>query len=189
MLAQTRQQFANLPPHSILKRVSQAVFGFGLDVIWAARETRSRGEPHAPSYLGEVAQRRNGGEELGPLLPSFSILSMARSKQTRPALLAPEPQHLPSAEEHALLGAIGEHLARRWNLIIPEWVNDPSRFLKRPYFTSPLEGFKALLIAESPLAFRRRLIFTEAEPLRRATMPRENPLQDSIASSEGRSAG
>ena len=29
---------------------------------------------------------------------------------------------------------------------------------------SPLEGFKALLIAESPLAFRRRLIFTEAEP-------------------------
>ncbi len=32
---------------------------------------------------------------------------------------------------------------------------------------------KALLIAESPVAFRRRLIFTEAEPLRRARMPVE----------------
>ena len=64
-----------------------------------------------------------------------------------------------------------EHLARRWGLAIPEWSNDPSRFLARPYFTSPLDGFKALLLAESPLAFRRRLVFTEAEPLRRATMP------------------
>jgi hypothetical protein len=90
-------------------------------------------------------------------------------------LLAHEPARLAVAQEHALLGAIGEHLARRWNLAIPEWVNDPSRFLTRPYFTSPLEGFKALLIAESPLAFRRRLIFTEAQPLRRATIPRGLP--------------
>jgi hypothetical protein len=28
-----------------------------------------------------------------------------------------------------------------------------------------------MMIVESPLAFRRRLIFTEAEPLRRARMP------------------
>jgi len=118
-----------------------------------------------PATLAEVAQRRNGGEELGPLMAEFldTFYGAVKSKRAQP-LLAPEPQHLPSADEHALLGAIGEHLARRWNLIIPEWVNDPSRFLKRPYFTSPLEGFKALLIAESPLAFRRRLIFTEAEP-------------------------
>jgi len=35
------------------------------------------------------------------------------------------------------------------------------------------ERMKAFLLAESPLAFRRRFIFTEAEPLRRATMPRD----------------
>jgi hypothetical protein len=52
------------------------------------------------------------------------------------------------------------------------WTQEPSRFLHRPYFTTPIEGLKALLIAESPIAFRRRLIFTEAEPLRRARMPR-----------------
>jgi hypothetical protein len=69
-------------------------------------------------------------------------------------------------------GAAGEHLARRWGLVIPPWTDDPSRFLKRPHFTTPLEDLKALLIVESPIAFRRRLIFTEAEPFRRARMPR-----------------
>ena len=86
-------------------------------------------------------------------------------------LIAEEPVAVSIAEEHALIGAIGEHLARRWGLPIPAWTGDRSRFLRRPYFTTPIEGLKALLIAESPIAFRRRLIFTEAEPLRRARMP------------------
>jgi hypothetical protein len=46
------------------------------------------------------------------------------------------------------------------------------RFLHEPYFTSPIENLKAILLAQSPQAFRRRMIFTEAEPLRRARMPR-----------------
>ena len=82
------------------------------------------------------------------------------------------PENPRDPKEHAFLGATGEHLARRWNLAIPSWTQEPSRFLRRPYFTTPIEGLKALLIAESPIAFRRRLIFTEAEPLRRARMPR-----------------
>jgi hypothetical protein len=36
--------------------------------------------------------------------------------------------------------------------------------------TLTLEGLKALLLVERPIAFRRRLIFTEAEPLRCARM-------------------
>ena len=35
------------------------------------------------------------------------------------------------------------------------------------------ERMKAFLLAESPSAFRRRFIFTEAEPLRRASMPKD----------------
>jgi hypothetical protein len=46
------------------------------------------------------------------------------------------------------------------------------RFLHEPYFTTPIENLKAMLLVQSPQAFRRRLIFTEAEPLRRARMPR-----------------
>jgi hypothetical protein len=85
-----------------------------------------------------------------------------------------EPEPLADAQLHAYLGAVGEHLSRRWRLPRPRWVEHPSRFLEAPYFTTPIEGLKALLIAESPIAFRRRLIFTEAEPLRRARMPRES---------------
>ena len=89
-------------------------------------------------------------------------------------MIAEEPGPLPDPQAHALLGAIAEHLTRRWSLPAPapDWTDDASRFLKMPYFTTELEGFKAMLIAQSPLAFRRRLIFTEAEPLRRARMPR-----------------
>ena len=77
------------------------------------------------------------------------------------------------AKLDALMGAIGEHLCRRWNLGIPPgWTGNPARFLTVPWFMGP-ERMKAFLLAESPSAYRRRLIFTEAEPLRRARMPRD----------------
>ena len=93
--------------------------------------------------------------------------------ERRAAIIAEHPPRLDDVREHAVLGAVGEHLARRWNLgAAPTWTNAPSRFLHEPYFTTPIENLKAMLLAQSPLAFRRRLIFTEAEPLRRARMPR-----------------
>jgi hypothetical protein len=83
-------------------------------------------------------------------------------------MIANEPERLADRREHAMLGAVGEHLARRWNLAVPKWTDDASRFLHEPYFTTPIENLKAMLLVESPQAFRRRMIFTEAEPLRRA---------------------
>src|SRR5574341_801606 len=125
-----------------------------------------------PRTLAEVARRRNAGEDFSFLVREFLdefYGEVHRGKAA--ACIAAEPERLSDPREHALLGAVGEHLARRWHLAIPAWTDDPSRFLRRPYFTTPLEGLKALLIAESPIAFRHRLIFTEAEPLRRARMP------------------
>ena len=125
-----------------------------------------------PLTLAEVAQRRNAGEDFSFLLREFldEFYGAVRRGEAA-ACIADEPECVANVQEHASLGAIGEHLARRWNLPIPAWTDDPSRFLHRPYFTTTLEGLKALLIVESPIAFRRRLIFTEAEPLRRARMP------------------
>ncbi len=126
-----------------------------------------------PDTLAEVAERRQAGEDFGRLLSEFlDQFYPALASGGAPAMIAMEPATLADVRGHALLGAAGEHPARRRTLSIPDWTNDPSRFLKRPYFTSPVEGLKAPLIAESPLAFRRRLIFTEAEPFRRARMPR-----------------
>jgi hypothetical protein len=94
--------------------------------------------------------------------------------ERRAAMIADEPPRLADARNNSLLGAIGEHLARPWNLpTVPPWADHPSRFLHDPYFTTPIENLKAMLLAQSPLAFRRRMNFTEGEPLRRARMPRE----------------
>ena len=103
------------------------------------------------------------------------VLAAIRNRDetaARQAMIEDEPPALPDARQHASLGGVGEHLARRWGLTIPRWTDHPSRFLHEPYFTTPIEDLKAMLLVQSPLAFRRRLIFTEAEPLRRARMPR-----------------
>jgi hypothetical protein len=125
-----------------------------------------------PDTLVEVARRRKAGGDFSLLLREFldEFYESLRSGVAGTSI-AEDPVALSDPQEQALLGAIGEHLARRWNLAIPPWTEDPSRFLHRPYFTTTIEGLKALLLAESPIAFRRRLIFTEAEPLRRARMP------------------
>lgn len=71
--------------------------------------------------------------------------------------------------QDAYLGAIAEHLARLNELEIPEWTEKYDRFLHRKAFfdNGGLTSLNATLIKESPLAFRRRGIFTEAQPLRR----------------------
>jgi hypothetical protein len=130
-----------------------------------------------PHTLAEVARRSNAGEqEFSAALREFlDEFYGALRVGTAAERIAAEPEAIGDPRRHAFLGAVGEHLARRWNLPIPPWTEDRSRFLRRPYFTTPLEGLKAMLLVESPLAFRRRLIFTEAEPLRRARMPRAAP--------------
>lgn len=86
--------------------------------------------------------------------------------------IAEEPPFTGSPLDDAFIGATGEHLARRWKLgEPPAWTEDRRRFLKRPWFPSGADQEKPFLLAESPLAFRRRMIFVSAEPLRRARMP------------------
>lgn len=126
-----------------------------------------------PDTLAEVARRVSCGADFDPTLSEF-LDEFYMNPERRAAMIADEPLRLADPREHAMLGAIGEHLARRWKLAaVPAWTDHPSRFLHEPYFTTPIENLKAMLLAQSPLAFRRRMIFTEAEPLCRARMPRE----------------
>lgn len=92
----------------------------------------------------------------------------------RRARLEDDPGLTGDVKLDALVGAIGEHLCRRWGLgEPPTWTEDSARFLlQMPWFLGP-ERMKGFLLAESPSSYRRRLIFTEAEPLRRVRMPRD----------------
>jgi hypothetical protein len=84
----------------------------------------------------------------------------------RIAALAEEPAPIGHVQD-AYLAALAEHLALSERLPVPAWSDAPRRFLTEPFFSGGLESLKATLLAESPLAFRRRLIFISADGLSR----------------------
>jgi hypothetical protein len=124
-----------------------------------------------PDTLAEVARRLKAETQPCHAAMAGFLDSFYMQPARRQAMIDPEPELTGDEILDVTLGAMGEHLARRWGLAIPDWTEKPARFLKRPHFPTPLEDLKPLLIAQSPLAFRRRLIFVEHEPLRRARMP------------------
>ena len=93
-------------------------------------------------------------------------------KELMQACLDPEPLVVGDAYIDAMIGAVGEHMALRWHLETPSWVFRVEHYqLTQPVFLPPSKALAEMLIAESPAAFRSRLIFTMAEPLQRARFP------------------
>lgn len=96
----------------------------------------------------------------------------------RAAMLAQEPALLADDDRaNAYYAAVAEHLALTHRVKVPAWAFEQSRFLRKPYFPAGLESLKATLLVESPPAFRRRMIFVDADPLyrpRRALPPRSS---------------
>jgi hypothetical protein len=118
-------------------------------------------------------ERAIGGYGFIDAISEFLDEFYLSTPSVRQRMIAEEPPLTGEAFEDAYVGAVGEHLARRWGLAIPTWVDDPRRFLDEPRFPDFAELAKPVFLRDSPIAFRRRLIFTEAEPLRRARFPRE----------------
>ena len=129
-----------------------------------------------PQTLAQVVEAAHGGDR--------DIFAMACDefcdafyidyphKALMQAHLDPEPPLTGDAEHDAWIGAIGEHLAQRWGLTTPAWTARAGHFaLTTPVFMPPSKALQTLMIAESPPAFRSRLIFTFAEPLQRARFP------------------
>ena len=104
-------------------------------------------------------------------------------KPAQQARIDAEPPILGDAFADAWLAAVAEHLALRWGLAVPAWVERPAGFLlSKPAFLGS-ESMKPILLNESPYPFRRRMIFVEAEPLRRARFPTPHvrPLSEQVA--------
>jgi hypothetical protein len=134
-----------------------------------------------PDTLQDVVQAwsldvRAYSTAIAGFLDSFYV-----NPERRQAMIDPEPDATGNAEIDAYLGAVAEHLARRWRLRIPAWTQKPCRFLRQPLFATSIESLKALLLAQSPLSFRKRMIFVEHEPLRRARMQRADQSPDAAA--------
>ena len=123
-----------------------------------------------PASLRDVARLTLAGDRFDPPLREFLDEFYLADPAARQRAIEAEPAALAPVKD-AYLAAVAEHLALRFGLDVPEWSEAPSRFLDKPFFAGGMEGMKALLIVESPLAFRRRLIFVSADALSRPRDP------------------
>ena len=75
-----------------------------------------------------------------------------------PSRLLPEPLKLRNPRFDALLASTVEALCTELHLPTPAWVWEVPG-LEEPWFVTGIENLKAIAIVESPVFFRRRLIF------------------------------
>ena len=119
-----------------------------------------------PKTLSEVARRVNAGEQdFDAALREF-LDSFYGDPQHRAAAIEDRPE-LMNALRDAYLAAVAEHLARSYGLAVPEWTESQGNDLRAPFFAGGLESLKDVLWAESPAAFRRRLLFVSRDALSR----------------------
>lgn len=115
-----------------------------------------------------VARRVARGESfhaaVRELLDEYALLT---TDEQRRRALAETPGACGDPRHDAYLGALAEHLATGAGFVPPSWTADPLRFLDRFWFVSDVRGFRALALAESPAAFRRRGIFVSLGSLAR----------------------
>lgn len=122
-----------------------------------------------PATLGEVVRRVKAGERtFDPSLREFLDLFYANPDQ-RPRAIEEKPASLDAVHD-AYVAAVAEHLARVYGLPIPEWSENHGNGLYEPFFAGGLQSLKAVLLAESPTAFRRRLLFVSKDALSRPRM-------------------
>src|SRR5262245_28027895 len=124
-----------------------------------------------PKTLAEVAQLTLNGESfdrcLANFLDDFYAAPSAGALADSPVLLAPSLGDRGQVQD-AYLAATAEELTRSRGFAIPAWVAAETRKLHRPWFASPLAALRAVLLLESPAAFRARNLFVSENALTRA---------------------
>lgn len=83
------------------------------------------------------------------------------------ALIREKPQPTGDVRIDALLAGLAEHFSATREVPCPGWVNESDRFLDRFWFVSRVPGFRAMAIAQTPIALKRRGVFWPARSLQR----------------------
>jgi len=128
--------------------------------------------------VNDLSRRWNDEIRRG-LAPSFGLFGdllddfrqRCRTPEEKLVLVGEAPEWIESAahaEVNAYLASVAETLCREASLTPPAWTESPRCYLARPWFAGGLESLKAILLAESPVAFRRRNLFVSANALSRA---------------------
>lgn len=117
--------------------------------------------------LADTAARIVSGEDTLHAVREFLDQVDRCSSGDLEELVAERPADTGEARADALLAAIAEHLAATRDLRCPRWVHEPHRFLDRFWFVSDVPGFRAIALAQTPMALKRRGIFWPARSLER----------------------
>jgi hypothetical protein len=104
---------------------------------------------------------------LANFLDEFYVAPNAVAVAEAPRLLAPQFGDTGRVQD-AYLAATAEELARRFDLPLPGWTLGEERQLHRPWFATSLGALRAVLLLESPPAFRSRNLFVSGNALSRA---------------------
>ena len=121
-----------------------------------------------PITLVQVAELAARGDSfdrcLANFLDGFYSAPSSSALAEEPAPLALSLADLGRVQD-AYLAATAEELARQFNLQRPTWIDAESRKLHRPWFASSLAALRAVLLLESPAAFRSRNLFVTENAL------------------------
>jgi hypothetical protein len=119
-----------------------------------------------PTTLVEVIRRAKAGEQkFDPALREFLDWFYV-NPGSRLQAIEVRPDSIDAVHD-AYVAAVAEHLARIYGLQIPEWSETHGNGLREPFFAGGLQSLKGILVAESPTAFRRRLLFVSRDALSR----------------------
>jgi hypothetical protein len=122
-----------------------------ISLMW--NEAIGRGQPLPRWTLGDFAD-------------DFRL--RCATAEDKMALVREEPVWVEAASEadcNAYWAAMVETLCREAGLKPPDWTESPRCYLHLPWFAGGLEDLKAILLVESPVAFRRRNLFVSANVL------------------------
>lgn len=107
--------------------------------------------------LANVAVRVSDDEPFAHCVREFlDEFALRPTKALKQAAIDERPASMADCRQDAYIAALGEHLCGLFGLRRPAWTCESDRFLDRFWFVSPVAGFRALAMAESPAAFRRR---------------------------------
>ena len=106
--------------------------------------------------LREAAAGVRQGED--PLLAMRELLDQAGRVDGRQlaAMIGERPEETGDERADALFAGIAEHLAAVHGIACPPWAGEPERFLERFWFVSSEPGYRAIALAQSPVALKRR---------------------------------
>jgi hypothetical protein len=123
-----------------------------------------------------VARRVHDGEQKFDAAVLEFLDSFYSRPEERASAIEDRPE-LIDALCDAYLSAVAEHLARSFGLPVPEWTETQGNELHKPFFAGGLESLKGVLLAESPTAFRRRLLFVSKDALSRPRLPQTDGVE------------